>query len=689
MAEFSSKAGDSSGSLDNAGLSELLTARNRLHTAMQKCRSLEDDLCKTGPRLQRIAKRIPSLEVAFEPLRSHRRVLDDLVGNIDQAVAPTSAVLKVFDAMHDLEQPLLDDPQHDLIGYIGLISRLEEAISFLSQNCPMAIEWLQDFVDFLEHNQVLQDAPMNRISSNLKLLQAWQSSGDQAKLDGGLHSASLDRLEAEFQRILSEESLLAFSLTSQAARKADAVSNRKLTAQTLKSLHLIVQKLALNGRRQRCMDLYVETRVKVIRDSFKALPLNYLQIKSGTKIDWKSVGMYIGPWTQHMELVAKSLCEPEYQLCNQVLERLGYEDWEESFGKIVLAGGILELLQFGEVVVKSRDEPQKLFKLLDMFEAMNNLRSCFGKLFGGPGCKEVQQRTRELLKLIVQGAHDIFLEFKQQIENQRGIQAPSDGSLPKVSSFVLGYVKHLVGDFYGPIITQVLTICHSWKEDAMEKKSTDSLLPKAVLSIMNTLVLNIHEWANSFKEEPVFHRLFLCNNFWYLAVNCRASELKAFVGESWLKEQQQQAEHNISLYMKEGWAKIVQHLNLPEVMTLTGSRAAARDLLKTKLKAFNAAFEELYQKHAKWIVIDAELREKMGVKVVKSVVPAYRTYLQSYGPLLEQDGSKSKYVKYSPQSLERILGSLFQGRSEKILSGSDKKMSGSAAIAHPTTVSVV
>ncbi|MCO5567260.1 hypothetical protein L7F22_020950 [Adiantum nelumboides] len=675
--------------MGNAGLPRLQSVRDKLDMAMQRCLKLEDNLRKTGPRLQQIAKRIPSLEVAFKPLRSHRKVLDDLPSNIDKAVGPASAVLKVFDAMHDLEHSLLDDPQHDLIGYISLISRLEEAICFLSQNCPMAVEWLQEFVDFLDHNQVLQIEPMKRVSSHLKLLQACQSSGDWVKLDGGLHAASLDRLEGELERILSVDSLLHPHLSTEALRKPNLGRDRKIPSQVLKSLHLIVQKLASNGRTHRSTEIYIEARVRVFRESMRALPLNYLHIKSGTKVDWKSIGMYIGPWTQHMEVVVKSICEPEYALCSQVFEKFACKDWEGSYGKVVVSGGLLELLQFGEVAVKSTGEPQKLFKLLDMFEAMTNLRSLFGRLFGGPGCMEVHQRTKSLLKLIVQGAHDIFLELKQQIENQRASKAPIDGSLPKVLSFVLGYVKHLVGDFYGPIMTKVLVIYQSWKDDVLDKTGAETLLSKAVLSVMNALVLNVNEWAKSFKGDPILNHLFLCNNLWYLAVSCRASELKVLLGESWLREQQQQAEGNISMYMKEGWAKIVQHLNIPGVMTLTGSRAAARDLLKTKLKAFNAAFEELYQKHVKWTVVDAELRERIGVKVLKLVVPAYRTYLQNYGPLLEQDGAKSKYVKYSAQSLERILGSLFQGPSERIISGSDKKLNGSAAIVHPTTVSVV
>ncbi|KAH7295858.1 hypothetical protein KP509_27G068800 [Ceratopteris richardii] len=689
MTEAKGTSTASVASLDNGVLVKLLNTRGRLQQALQKCRTLGHDLDEAGPRLQRIATRIPSLETAFEPLRCRRKILDDLPACIDKAVAPSLAVLKVFDAMHDLEPLLLGDPQHDLVGFISLISRLEEATAFLSENCPMAIEWLQEFIDFLDQNQVLQDTPMQRISSHLDPLQAWRFSGDHSKLDGGLHAAALDKLECEFKRLLSDENLLVPSIPSDVTKEGDPECKRTISSHALKHLHLILQKLVSNGRNQRIMELYVESRTLLLKRNLNALPLNYLQMRSSSKHDWKSVGAYIGPWTQHMDVVMRSLCEPEYNLCNQVFEKLGYDYWEQSFGKIALGGGVMALLEFGEMAVRSKDEPQKLFKLLDMFEAMNNLRPLFGKLFGGPGSKEVQQRVKGLLKLIVQGAYDIFLELKQQIDNQRGLKAPIDESLPKVLSFVLGYVKHLVGDFYGPIMAQVLMIHRSWSDDSLVKKTNTSLLSKAVLNVMNALVLNINEWASSFKDEPVFYHLFLCNNFWYLSVNCRTPELKVLVGDTWLKEQRQQAEANISMYMKEGWSKIVHLLNVPGVMTLTGSRAAARDLLKTKLKAFNMAFEELYQKHVKWVIVDAELRERIGISVLKLVVPAYRTYLQSYGPLLEQDGTKSKHVKYSAQSLERVIGSLFQGPSERIVHGSDRKVNGSSAIVHPTTVSVI
>ena len=66
--------------------------------------------------------------------------------NIDRAVGPAAAVLKVFDAVHGLEPPLLVGAAADLPGYVAVVGRLEEALRFLADNCGLAAQWLQHIV---------------------------------------------------------------------------------------------------------------------------------------------------------------------------------------------------------------------------------------------------------------------------------------------------------------------------------------------------------------------------------------------------------------------------------------------------------------------------------------------------------------------------------------------------------------
>lgn len=131
----------------------MISARKALRASVEKSKALGVSLEKAGPRLDEINQRLPSLEVAIRPIRAETDALDAVGGHINRAVVPAAAVLKVFDAIHGLEKSL-SDPQSNLSGYLGVLKRLVEALSFLGENCGMAIQWLADIVEYLEDNKV-------------------------------------------------------------------------------------------------------------------------------------------------------------------------------------------------------------------------------------------------------------------------------------------------------------------------------------------------------------------------------------------------------------------------------------------------------------------------------------------------------------------------------------------------------
>ncbi|KAL3566015.1 hypothetical protein D5086_031430 [Populus alba] len=47
----------------------------------------------------------------------------------------------------------------------------------------------------------------------------------------------------------------------------------------------------------------------------------------------------------------------------------------------------------------------------------------------------------------------------------------------------------------------------------------------------------------------------------------------------------------------------------------------------------------MYKRQSSWVVPDRDLRDKICQQIVQAVVPVYRSYMQSYGPLVELDGS--------------------------------------------------
>lgn len=634
-------------------IENLLAARKSLKTSLEKSKALGVALDKTGPRLEEISLRLPSLEAAVRPIRAQKEALAAVGGHIDRAVGPAAAVLKVFDAVHGLEKSLLSDPRLDLSGYLAVLTRLEEALRFLADNCGLAIQWLQDIVEYLEDNLVADERYLANLKNSLKTLTEFQTDGAKRLLDGGLLDAALDILEGEFRLLLTENSIpLAMSSST---GEQPLIAPSPLPVPVIQKLHAIIERLTANDRLEKSISIYVDVRSSNVRESLQALNLDYLEISISEFNGVQSIEGYIAQWGKHLEFAVKHLFEAEYSLCNDVFEKIGLDIWMECFAKIAAQAGILAFLQFGKTVAESRKDPNKLLKLLDIFASLNKLRLDFNRLFGGKACIEIQNLTRDLIKRVIEGACEIFWEFLVQVELQRTSPPPPDGSVPRLVNVVTDYCNKLLGDDYRPILTQVLVIHRSWKKE----KYQDRLLTDAILNIVQAIELNVETWSKVY-EDATLSCVFMMNNHWHFYKYLKGTKLGDLLGDAWLRDHEQYKDYYAAVYLRDSWTKLPALLSREGLILFSGGRATARDLVKKRLKAFNEAFDEMYKTQSNWVVSDKDLREKTCQMAVQAIVPVYRSYMQNYGPLVEQDASASKYAKYTAQSLEKMLTSLFQ-----------------------------
>ncbi|XAR69962.1 hypothetical protein NMG60_11001750 [Bertholletia excelsa] len=641
------------GSVSSNGVENLLSARKSLKSSLEKSKALGSSLEKAGPKLDEIIQRLPYLEASVRPIRAQSDALVAVGGHINRAVVPAAAVLKVFDAIHGLERSL-SDPQSDLPGYLSVLKRLEEALRFLGENCGMAIQWLDDIVEYLEDNKVADDRYIMNLKKALKYLRELQNE-EKGHLDGGLLGAALDRLENEFRRLLTENSVPLPMSPSPSLGEQACIAPSPLPVSVIQKLQPILGRLMANNRLEKCISIYVEVRSSNVRASLQALNLDYLEISVSEFNDVQSIEGYIAQWGKHLEFAVKHLFEAEYKLCNDVFERMGLDVWMGCFAKVAAQAGILAFLQFGKTVTDSKKDPIKLLKLLDIFASLNKLRWDFNRLFGGAACAEIQNLTRDLIKRVIEGASEIFWELLVQVELQRQAPPPSDGSVPRLVNFITDYCNRLLGEDYKPILTQALVIHRGWKQEKFDER----LLINELLNIIKAIELNLDTWSKAYND-PVLSHFFMMNNHWHLYKHLKGTKLGILLGDSWIKEHEQYKEYYSALYLRESWGKLPAHLSREGLILFSGGRATARDLVKKRLKAFNEAFDAMYEKQSLWIVSEKDLREKTTQLIVQAIVPVYRSYMQNYGPLVEQDASASKYAKYTAQSLEKKLCSLFK-----------------------------
>ncbi|VVB10829.1 unnamed protein product [Arabis nemorensis] len=639
-------------------IQSLIAARKSLKSSLEKSKAIGLALGKTGPRFDEIEQRLPLLEAAVRPIRADREALVAVGGHINRAVGPAAAVLKVFDAVHGLEKSLLSDPKNDLSGYLAVLKRLEEALKFLGENCGLAIQWLEDIVEYLEDHNVADEKYLSNLKKSLRGLREFQDNGggkkEKALLDGGLRGAALDKLENEFRRLLKDNSVPLPMASPSSLGEQACIAPSQLPVTVIHKLQAILGRLRANNRLDKCISIYVELRSLNVRASLQALDLDYLDISVSEFNDVQSIEGYIAQWGNHLEFAVKHLFEAEFKLCNDVFERVGLNVWMDCFSKIAAQAGMLAFLQFGKTVTDSKKDPIKLLKLLDIFTSLNKLRADFNRLFGGAACIEIQNFTRDLIKKLIDGAAEIFWELLVQVEIQKQTPPPSDGGVPRLVSFVTDYCNKLIGDKYKSTLTQVLLIHKSWRSERFQ----DNQLMVEVLRIIKAIEQNLDVWMKAYPDQTLAH-FFGMNNHWHLYKNLKGTRIGDQLGDSWLKEHDQYKEYYATVFLRDSWGKLPSHLSREGLILFSGGHATARDLVKKRLKSFNDAFDEMYKKQSTWVLPEKDLRDRVCQQIVQAIVPVYRSYMQNYGPLVEKDASSSKYVRYTVVALEKILSSLY------------------------------
>ncbi|KAG8388467.1 hypothetical protein BUALT_Bualt02G0128800 [Buddleja alternifolia] len=603
-------------------MDNLLAARKILKSSIEQSRNISIAVNKIGSIFAETSHNLAFLEAAIKDVGCKCAVYE-IRGDVDRAIGPAAAVMKVLDLVYELQDSLETHPRvAGLFVYVNNIKRLQEALKLLADNSRLVMMWLDDVVPILESNaDGGDDWYLVRVSKVMNILDVLQGKEETFREDGGVLSSALHKLEGEYRHILTETS---FS--------------------SIQELHAITDVLGL----ERCISIYSEARIANARDKLRALDVDYMDIELCELDSVQTVEGYIDEWDKQMEFAVRHVLEKEYVLCNEVYHKFGADVWMECFAKIATQCGFDNIFNFGNKICKCKKEAVKLFQLLNIFSTLDKLRLDFNEMFSGKFCVKIQNQTRDLVKNVVYEACDIFEEFFVQVELlQSAFNPPLDGSVPRLVYFVTQYCNQLLEEENSVIMIRVLEIYQLWNGVEVE----EGLLYNEIQNIMKALEINLETWARKYNDDTALSCFFMMNNYWYLCNSLRGTKLGDLMGNSSYEES---LDYFTALYMKESSEKLLALLSEEGLTLFPGGRAIDRNLVRKRISLFCEAFDDMYKKQSQWTLSDQGLRWKTCQLIVEAIVPPYKSYLQKYMPGIEE------HVKYSDESLEDLIGSLFQ-----------------------------
>jgi exocyst complex protein 7 len=632
--------------------------RKFLNSSLETSKAISSALDESGSRLKLLNQRFLSMQASLRPISMQNLPFSDVEHGLDSVLCTVSAVHKVFQCVNHLEHSLSADASYDLLTYVSNTKKLEEALKLLTDNCKLATSWLKSVFKFLQNKTTIStnEVYLLNIKKSLRILQELQAIEDDARLDGGILSIALDKLEIAFHKLLMENSmpLPLVSLTSQIDRQNNVVEQGlKFPSSLTGKLQVTAERLNANNRLDKCQTMYVEVRGTNARRSLKTLDLSYLETSTAEFEVAHGMGNCIDQWGKHLELVVTKLLEVEYKLCTIVFEKIGSKAWISCFAKIAIESRIFSFIKFGKVVTERKNDPFKLLNLLSMFNILNGLRLKFNQLFRGEACEEIRIVTKDLITRVVNGASEIFLQLSEQVKLQRPTCPPSDCTVPKLVSFVTDYCNKLLSDEYKPHLNKVLEIYLSWRNEKYE----EGIFVTQIYSIIKEVAVNLDNWSKAYEDINLSY-FFMMNNHCHF-YNLKGTLVGNMMGDSWLKAHEQYKEYYATLYLRNTWG------NLKNILVVSSSMTC-QDLAK-RINAFTLAFDERYKKQCNLIIYDEILRESVCKHLVEGIIPIYKVYLKNYILALESDDAMvdNRRIKYTAQSLENRIWSFFQPKLRK------------------------
>lgn len=432
----------------------------------------------------------------------------------------------------------------------------------------------------------------------------------------------------------------------------------------VEDLKEIAERMIRAGYEKECVQVYSTVRRDALDECLMILDVEKLSIEEVHKIDWKSMDEKMKKWIQAMKITVRVLLAGEKKLCDEIFN--DSETSKEVCFNETTKGCVMQLLNFGEAVAIGKRSSEKLFRILDMYDALANVSQTLEVMVTDDFvCSE----TKGVLEALGNAARGTFVEFENNVRNETSKKPTTNGEVHPMIRYVMNYMKLIVD--YAATLNSLLENDESdglSRDDDTEEMSP---LAKRMLMLITCLESNLEEKSKLY-EDGGLQYVFLMNNIHYVVQKVKDSELGKLLGDDWVRKRRGQIRQYSTGYLRASWSKVLAALRDGSMaggssgspsygQRSNSSSSASKMALKERFKGFNASFEEIYRLQTAWKVPDPQLREELRISIQEKVIMAYRAFFGRNKSQLEGGRHAGKYIKYTPDDLESYLPDLFEG----------------------------
>lgn len=440
-------------------------------------------------------------------------------------------------------------------------------------------------------------------------------------------------------------------------------------SEAIYDLRCIAERMISCGYMRECVQVYGSVRKSAVDASFRRLGFEKLSIGDIQRLEWEALETKIRRWIRAAKACIRVLFASEKKLCEEIFYGIGTKIEDACFMETV-KGPALQLFNFAEAISISRRSPEKLFKILDLHDALMDLIPDIDVVFQCKSAESIRVQAAEILSRLGEAARGILSEFENAVLREPSQVPVPGGTIHPLTRYVMNYIS-LISD-YKPTLSELIVS----KPSTGSRYSGDPTIPdmefaefegKSALAlhliwIIVILQFNLEGKSKHYRDDSLAH-LFMMNNVHYIVQKVKGSpELREMIGDDYLRKMTGKLRQAATSYQRATWVRVLYCLR-DEGLHVSGSFSSgvSKNALRDRFKAFNAMFEEVHRTQATWLVPDTQLREELRISISEKLIPAYRSFLGRFRSHIESGRHPENYIKYSVEDLETAVLDFFEG----------------------------
>ncbi|XP_062008767.1 exocyst complex component EXO70A1-like [Rosa rugosa] len=436
-------------------------------------------------------------------------------------------------------------------------------------------------------------------------------------------------------------------------------------------LRNIAERMIAAGYLRECIQVYGSVRKSAVDSSFRRLGIEKLSIGDVQRLQWEELEAKIRRWIRAAKACIRIVFASEKKLCEQIFQGIGTAIDDACFMETV-KGPAIQLFNFAEAISISRRSPEKLFKILDLHDALLDLIPDIDSVFESKSSESIRIQAAEILSRLAEAARGILSEFENAVLREPSRVPVPGGTIHPLTRYVMNYIA-LISDYkqtLNELIVSKPSTGSRYSGDPttpdMEFAELEGKTPLALHLIWIIVILqfNLDGKSKHYKDASIAH-LFMMNNVHYIVQKIKGSpELREMIGDDYLRKMTGKFRQAATSYQRATWVKVLYCLR-DEGLHVSGSFSSgvSKSALRERFKSFNAIFEEVHRTQATWLVPDSQLREELRISISEKLIPAYRSFLGRFRSHIESGKHPENYIKYSVEDLETAVLDFFEGYS--------------------------